>query len=121
MIKELINRLLCSMFDSCIVTFGMIVERLFGLTLLAILIDIIGWCYVPEIGVAMTWYNVVILGTLMLGVMVVIASIAGFGLFLLSELKDCIVLKLRHSGHNRGSNVGLWDITVAACRKYRGN
>ena len=121
MIKELINRLLCSMFDSCIVTFGMIVERFVGLTIIATIIDVIGWSLLTDNGPAITWYNVVITGTLMIGVMVIVATIAGFALFRLSELKDSIVLKLDIGYYDSTSSGKLWNKTVATCRKYRGN
>lgn len=121
MIKELVNRLLCSMFDSCIVTFGMIVERFVGLTIIATIIDVIGWCLLADNGATITWYNVVIIGTLMIGALIVVASVGAYLLYLLSELKDSIVLKLSSGYYDNTSSGKLWNKTVATCRKYRGN
>ena len=121
MIKELINRLLCSMFDSCIVTFGMIIERLCTLTAIAIAINIFGFAIVFENAMVYTWYNVVITGTLMAGTIVVVASVVAYLMYLLSELKDSIVLKLSSGYYDSTSSDKLWDKTVATCRKYRGD
>ena len=121
MIKELVNRLLCSMFDSCRVTFGMIVERFTGLTAIAILIDIVGFGIVFDSTLQNTWYNVVIAGILVLGIASVVALIIGYLLYPLSELKDSIVLKLDIGYYSDTSSGKLWNKTIATCRKYGGN
>ena len=121
MIKELVNRLLCSMFDSCIVTFGMIVERFAGLTAIAIIIDIVGFGIVMDAALQLTWYNVVIAGILVLCIASVVALIIGYLLYLLSELRDSSVLKLDIGYYSDTSSGKLWNKTIATCRKYGGN
>ena len=121
MIKELVNILLCSMFDSCIVTFGMVVERFAGLTAIAILIDIVGFAIILDSTLQNTWYNVVIAGILVSCIASVVALVISYIFYLLSELRDSSVLKLEGKGYDSTSSGKLWNKTIATCRKYRGN
>lgn len=123
----IINRLLCSMFNSCIVTMGMVIGRFIELLFCAIIIDTFGFMIVSGEGLPLTPIYIVGIGILFITGMCICAIItfafAAFAVYIFTVIVDiCKICKKYiptiplHINFNFDIDEFL-NYTVATCRK----
>lgn len=124
---KIISRLLCSMFNSCIVTRGMIIERFVELLFCAIVIDLLGFMIMSGENLPLTPIYIVGVGSLFI-ISICICAIIIFAFTVLMAYIFTILIDIYETYRRYIPTIPLCinfnfnfdkflDYTVATCRK----